>query len=245
MAFLRSYGLFFVFQCCKNQAFSSAEALLRLRDDQGDLIPPSLFISIAEESGLLDEIFDFIRTMKYENIQFCVMSLINHVNYTLKEISTAKGALTKLSFEDVYHQIMSARSLGDIQTQIKKYIQSALLIFNQKNEPDKKQSFLSDITDYVEANYNNPNLSSQEVGDHMGLSGKYVMKKFQDYTGSSLTDFITSIRMRKAAELLTATNLSIGKISEQVGLPNENYFYRLFKKTYGCTPREYSARNAP
>ena len=42
--------------CCKNQAFSSAEALLRLRDDQGDLIPPSLFISIAEESGLLDEI---------------------------------------------------------------------------------------------------------------------------------------------------------------------------------------------
>ena len=198
-----------------------------------------------EANGLLDEIFDFVRTMKYENIQFCIMNFINHVNYTLKEISTAKGALTKFSFEDVYHQIMSARSLGDIQAQIKKYIQSALLIFNQKNDTDKKQTFLADITEYVEANYSNANLSSQEVGDHMGLSGKYVMKKFQDYTGSSLTDFITSVRMRKAAELLTATNLSIGKISEQVGLPNENYFYRLFKKTYGCTPREYSARNAP
>ena len=41
---------------CKTQTFSSAEALLRLRDEQGDLIPPSLFVSIAEESGLLDEI---------------------------------------------------------------------------------------------------------------------------------------------------------------------------------------------
>lgn len=41
---------------CADGVFSSAEALLRLRDDQGELVPPSLFIPLAEETGLIDQL---------------------------------------------------------------------------------------------------------------------------------------------------------------------------------------------
>ena len=68
------------------------------------------------------------------------------------------------------------------------------------------------------------------------------MKKFQDYTGSSLNDYIYKVRMRKAAQLLVSSNTPVGKVAEQVGILNENYFYKLFRKAYGCTPRDFSNR---
>ena len=45
--------------------------------------------------------------------------------------------------------------------------------------------------------------------------------------------------MKKAASLLLNTSSSINDIAEQVGIDNVNYFYKLFKKAYGCTPREF------
>lgn len=77
----------------------------------------------------------------------------------------------------------------------------------------------------------------------MNLSAKYVMKKFQDSAGLSLNDYIYEIRMQQAALLMTESNLPINKVAEQVGILNENYFYRLFKKKYGCTPRQFSSQN--
>ena len=68
------------------------------------------------------------------------------------------------------------------------------------------------------------------------------MKKFKQCTGISLNEYILDIRMKQAAELLLHSKLPVNKISDNIGIENENYFYRLFKKVYGCTPREFSNR---
>ena len=49
----------------------------------------------------------------------------------------------------------------------------------------------------------------------------------------------TQDSMEKAAELLRTSNYSINQIAEMTGIPNSNYFHRLFKKKYNCTPLEY------
>ncbi len=48
--------------------------------------------------------------------------------------------------------------------------------------------------------------------------------------------------MKQAAELLLHSKLPVDKSTDNIGIENENYFYRLFKKVYGCTPREFSNR---
>lgn len=55
-----------------------------------------------------------------------------------------------------------------------------------------------------------------------------------------MNDYIYETRMRQAAVLLADKSLPVNKVAEQVGILNENYFYRLFKKMYGCTPRKFS-----
>lgn len=46
-------------------------------------------------------------------------------------------------------------------------------------------------------------------------------------------------RLDKAKEYLLTTDLSINAIAEEIGFDNEGYFSRIFKKYFGCSPREY------
>ena len=48
--------------------------------------------------------------------------------------------------------------------------------------------------------------------------------------------------MKKAAQLLTASDLRINEIAEQVGFHNFTQFYRAFRDVYGMTPRRYRVR---
>lgn len=198
----------------------------------------------AEGAGtLLEEIFDYIGTMRYENIHSCIMTLANHLYVVLKELFNIRGTLTKFQFDQIYQWIGESKCLDETKAYLEEYVASALHTLGQKNEEDKEQAFVMSVQAYIDENYSDPNLSSHSVGEQLGLTGKYVMKKFQDYTGGSLNDYIYMVRMRKAAQLLLSSNDPIGKVAEKVGILNENYFYKLFRKAYGCTPREFSNKN--
>ena len=95
------------------------------------------------------------------------------------------------------------------------------------------------MLEFVQNSYFDVNLSSQLIADYLGLNNRYLMKKFKALTGSTLNEYIMDLRMKKATALLRDTQAPISSISEQVGIDNLSYFYRLFKKIYGCTPKEF------
>lgn len=190
------------------------------------------------------EIFAEFKEMKYEDVLICVMMLANEINFTLKEMCISRGVMSTMHSEFIYHKLDTAQYLEEIETGLTVYLTERMNIFVEKKEKNNQELFVKKIQDYIEENYSDPNLSSQMLGDYLNLTAKYVMKKFQDYSGTSLNDYITEVRMRQAAILLKNSALPISKISEQVGLLNENYFYKLFKKTYGCTPREFTNPNS-
>lgn len=191
-------------------------------------------------SSTIDQIFNTLREMRYDNVQISVMAFVNQINFTLKELCTSKGFLTKIHFEQIYSQIDAAHYLQDVQKGLTDYLENTLRIFQVKTEEDKEHLFIQSIQDYIAANYSDPNLSSQLIGEQFHLSSKYVMKRFLNYSGISLNEYIQEVRMHQAAVLLKSSNLPISRIAPSVGILNENYFYKLFKKFYGCTPREYS-----
>lgn len=61
-------------------------------------------------------------------------------------------------------------------------------------------------------------------------------------TGKTFTQLLAQKRMRQAAYLLKNTTLSIADISVSVGYENTSYFYRLFRETYGVSPRTYRVK---
>lgn len=199
--------------------------------------------SFDSASDTIDQIFHTFRTMRHENVKICIMTLANQINFTLKELCTSKGILTRIRYEQVYSLFDSAQYMCEAQNGLKDYLKNTLCIFQTKKDEDKEHLFIQSIQDYITANYSDPNLSSQLIGEQFHLSAKYVMKRFVNYSGISLNDYIIEVRMHQAAVLLKNSDLSIGKVAASVGILNENYFYKLFKKFYGCTPREYSVKS--
>lgn len=89
----------------------------------------------------------------------------------------------------------------------------------------------------------NSDLSANVVGLATGFSASYVSRIIRSETGISLTQFVTNERIRVAKRLLEESPDSISGISMYVGIPDWNYFTKLFKKVEGCTPSEYRKRN--
>lgn len=79
----------------------------------------------------------------------------------------------------------------------------------------------------------------ESAAKHVFLNPYYLSKYFKTKTGENFSDFLTKLRMDKAAELLRLTSNKTYEISEAVGYSNAKNFTRMFRSYYGMTPREY------
>lgn len=104
-------------------------------------------------------------------------------------------------------------------------------------------SFLNRAYDWVKKNMNNPDLSIEEFGKQLNLSRTQLFRKIKALTGMSPSLFVSTLRLKYAAELLSESSLTISEISWQVGFNNLSYFTSSFKKLYNATPTEYRQQN--
>ena len=90
----------------------------------------------------------------------------------------------------------------------------------------------------MEAEYMEP-LTLEEFADTALMSVTHLLRVFKEATGRSPIDYLIALRLRHAATLLHHTALPITTIAAQVGIPDSNYFSRLFRAGMGVSPREY------
>lgn len=73
-----------------------------------------------------------------------------------------------------------------------------------------------------------------------GLSRAHFSRSFSSLTGMPPAEFVQQKRMRRAARLLTANrDISVKEIAALCGMPENNYFSKVFRKTYGVSPTEF------
>ncbi|MDF2717911.1 MAG: AraC family transcriptional regulator, partial [Paenibacillus sp.] len=102
----------------------------------------------------------------------------------------------------------------------------------------KTGSTVASVVSYVEAHYRD-NLNLDVIADEAGVSAKYMSKLFKEKTGVNLTDYISTVRIAKAKELLADTDMTVSAVAEEVGIYSRTTFIRLFKKYEGVTPNDY------
>lgn len=85
----------------------------------------------------------------------------------------------------------------------------------------------------------NSNISLNDVALKFNFNKNYLAKLFKQKMGVTINEYINSLRMDKAKELLTQTELSIKEIAYSVGFEDEKYFMRIFKKSELVTAKQY------
>jgi DNA-binding response OmpR family regulator len=93
----------------------------------------------------------------------------------------------------------------------------------------------------VEKNVSVSDFSVEDLGTELGISRAYVFKKILALTGKTPLEFIRTIRLQHAAQLLEKSQLSVREIAYKVGFNNPKYFTKYFKEQFNVLPSDYAA----
>jgi AraC-like DNA-binding protein len=101
--------------------------------------------------------------------------------------------------------------------------------------------FIENAVRCVEKNVSSPDFSVEDLGTELGISRAYVFKKILALTGKTPLEFIRTIRLQHAAQLLEKSQLSVREIAYKVGFNNPKYFTKYFKEQFHVLPSDYAA----
>lgn len=94
------------------------------------------------------------------------------------------------------------------------------------------------VCEYLFVHYSQ-NIALESLSERFKISPYYMAHLFKKETGKTIREFLESIRLMRAEEMLKDNYLSISEIANLVGYSDNNYFSKVFKKQYRMTPSEY------
>lgn len=97
------------------------------------------------------------------------------------------------------------------------------------------------VIDYMSEDLSRP-LRLEEVAHSVNLSASRLQHLFKADTNMTAVQYLKSLRMQKAKQLIDSTFLSTKEIMKRVGMKNDSHFVREFKKIYGLPPGSYKQR---
>lgn len=110
----------------------------------------------------------------------------------------------------------------------------------QENDNDRfeMEKSMTMIREYLNEHYME-NLSRDDIAERFHFSSSYFSIMFKKSFDVTFSEYLTKIRMEKAAEMLINGNETVSEIAGRVGYNDVKYFLRVFKKFYRCTPKDY------
>lgn len=126
--------------------------------------------------------------------------------------------------------------------EIKSYLYALLSQYLSQTELVENTLFNRDvvmeITKYITENYKEK-ITIKDVADHIGYNCNYASKLFKRIFGMSFNDFVNTLRINTACQLLVNTNSKIVQIAFDSGFQSQRSFNQNFKKAFGVSPDEY------
>lgn len=106
------------------------------------------------------------------------------------------------------------------------------------------QAFLQQATQVIIDNFENMNFDISVWGKHMGIGRTRLFNKIKNITGMTPNDYILSVKMNHAMNLLHLKNqITIAEVAYSLGFSNPAYFTRCFKKHTGVTPQQFRQKS--
>lgn len=100
---------------------------------------------------------------------------------------------------------------------------------------------LHQMTQYLHAHYQERVMLS-DIAAAGQVCRSRCCQLFTTYLGQSPIDYLNGYRLKKSLPLLLGTRCSVGEAAARCGFCNQSYYTQLFRRQYGCTPREYRSK---
>ena len=178
------------------------------------------------------------------NIETChipVILLTAKVSFDQKMRGLEEGADSYIPKPfNKQHLLIRVRKLLEQRNKVREHYKNHLdFIVEEENINRLDKKFLTRITNIVEGNQNNTQFSVEELGKELGLSRVHLYRKVKKLTGLSVSEFVTSVKLKKSLDLLVNSGETIAEVAYEVGFSSPSYFTSCFKKQFNLTPSGY------
>ncbi|MBO7356565.1 MAG: response regulator [Lachnospiraceae bacterium] len=107
------------------------------------------------------------------------------------------------------------------------------------SDDSNSSKIISDAKLYMSSHFTDPNLMLQDVAKSVNMSNSRFSTVFSQQNGQTFTEYLISLRLGKAKEMLRTTGIKSTQIARECGYNDSHYFSYIFKKNVGITPSEY------
>lgn len=164
---------------------------------------------------------------------------VEYISFIIKKVNEYQLDNTLLFAEtNPYDMFDQFNTLEEIEHSLTETMFTLQRLAKERRQALKQISLCKNISDYIRENYQHK-ISLQSIAENFAVSPSYLSRTFKKTQGVNIINFINQIRMEHAKEKILQGNTSLQEIALDVGIQNYNYFYLLFKETYGFTPSEY------
>jgi two-component system, response regulator YesN len=201
-------------------------------------------IDLTSSGRLIDELLSYSiqENLTPAKSQYLCFKLINHVfEYVHQEFDINVEAVLQEEKYLIFKQLNQLRTMEEHKVWLLEKI-GKLVDYLSDNQMSQKEKLLHDVKNYLKENYAQT-IGLDEIAGNFHISPAYLSSLFSKNTGVTLFEYIITMRMEKAKELLRTTNNKISDICQQVGYENQRYFNQVFKKNIGTTPGNYRAKH--
>jgi signal transduction histidine kinase/ligand-binding sensor domain-containing protein/AraC-like DNA-binding protein len=125
------------------------------------------------------------------------------------------------------------------ETVFKRYLKENTLIPKDALSGKLDEEFMQRIIAFIESNLTDVDLNVEQLANCVSLSTVQTYRKVKAITGRSVVEFIRTVRLKKAAELVIEQRLNFSEIAYETGFSTPSYFSKCFHDHFGKSPSEY------
>ncbi|HEY5583071.1 MAG TPA: response regulator [Ruminiclostridium sp.] len=184
----------------------------------------------------VNKYFEFLCSQKVERdlINVSIYNLLNSVyEYFMKHDKDHYTVLNEKS--SILENILAYDNIVSIKEYFIDMLDSIMNYFQEGSENNR---VINKIISILRRDYSKI-ITADDLAKEIFLTPNYIRTIFKKYTGETILEYHTKVRMEKAAELIANRSQKIYDVSKLVGYENTSYFCALFSKYFGMTPNEY------
>jgi signal transduction histidine kinase/ligand-binding sensor domain-containing protein/DNA-binding response OmpR family regulator len=173
------------------------------------------------------------------HIPVILLTALNDNYFRLKGYQTGADDYISKPFnprilETRVHNIIASRRMLQ-----KKFLSDIQVVPGEVTSVSADEVFLENAIAAVEKNIDNPEFSVVELASEMNMSKATLYRKITAITSQNPSQFIRTIRLKRAANLLKTTDYNVSEVVYMVGLNDIKHFRKSFQKLFGKNPTEF------
>lgn len=205
--------------------------------DHIDAIVRAICMSDMEQiRNILCEIYDLMN----QRNQMGLLSAYTEITHLIKSVLGKLREISGDRFNCVELPELQSEAIHNPQNVMQEAEKTFQWLVDQYlAESSRARKLVDRVKLMIEENYTRSDFNVQYIARGIGVGANYLSALFKSYTGNGLNETITRKRIEKAKELMLQDQLHLYQISKMVGIEDQNYFSRIFKKYCGMRPVEY------